>query len=181
MKFLLTGGPCTGKSSTILQLQSLGYTVVPEVSRSIIEQEQVKEKPILPWTNLYVFNELVTAKQKKLEEQITDEVVFLDRGMHDNLVYCADGKIAIPPELLRETQIKRYDHVFLLDRLPLYVIDKERKEDAEKGMRLHAGFEKVYKDAGYTVTRVPVDSIENRAQYIIDCVKRIRDKERDNK
>ncbi len=174
MKYVITGGPCTGKSSTILELHNAGYMIIPEVSRSIIEEEQIKENPILPWTNLYTFNELVTAKQKLLEEKIEDNIhklIFLDRGMHDNLVYCAYGDISIPPELLFETQIKRYDHIFLLDRLPLYVVDEQRKEDSEKGISLHAGFEKVYRDAGYDVTRVPVRSIEERAQFILDCIK----------
>lgn len=37
--YVLTGGPCSGKSTTLEYLSSRGYLVVPEMARVVIDEE----------------------------------------------------------------------------------------------------------------------------------------------
>src|SRR3989344_724000 len=98
-KYVITGGPGVGKTTTLLELHKLGHTVVPEAARQLITQEQQKEKGVLPWTNLFVFQQLVTKLQLELERSVGKEMAFLDRGFVDNFAYCKLGKILAPQEL----------------------------------------------------------------------------------
>ena len=48
-KYILTGGPGTGKSTLILALEQEGYATVPEAAEAYIKYRQAMGKPD-PWT-----------------------------------------------------------------------------------------------------------------------------------
>ncbi len=166
-KFVITGGPGVGKTTTLLEIQKLGHRVVPEAARQIITQEQQKKEGILPWTNLFVFQQLVTKLQLELEDGVGKEIAFLDRGYVDNFAYCKVGNILAPQELVALKSIHKYDGVFVLDPLPHYNKDDVRKEDAVFAQALHEAIMEVYHEQGYSPIRVPVLSPEERARFIL--------------
>jgi predicted ATPase len=166
MRFVLTGGPGIGKTTTLEILAKRGYAIMPEIARAVIAREQQKEQGILPWTDLYEFNRMITLEQLAKEATFDGQHVFFDRGMIDNFAYCRIAGIAPPPELDALRHRQQYDHIFILDRLPHYATDNERKEDEEYAKRLHAEIENVYHELGYPMTFVPVLPPEERADYI---------------
>ena len=44
MKCVITGGPGCGKTSVLEALKKMGYEIVPEGARQIIEEQQQKPK-----------------------------------------------------------------------------------------------------------------------------------------
>ena len=165
---MIIGGPCTGKTSTINELAKLGHSVIDESARQIISEEQQKFKGILPWINLSEFQRKVLSRQIYLENLVESEEIFLDRGILDGIAYCRlEGQQPIP-EMIDLMQTHRYDTIFLLDPLPFYLNDGQRKESPAQAKKIHDAISQVYKEAGYKLIKVPVLSPEERARYIVN-------------
>lgn len=165
-KYVITGGPCTGKTTLINELAKLGYSTVQEAARMILKAEQQKPNGMLPWTNLSGFQNLIFKKQIELEDIVSGTPVFLDRGLFDNIAYCLKGNIEIPKELMNYAKTKRYTKIFLPDPLP-YQKDSERKEDPKEAKEIHELIERVYRDLNYEIIAVPVLPPQKRAEYLI--------------
>jgi predicted ATPase len=165
-KYVITGGPCVGKTTLCNELRRLGHHIIPEAARAIIDEEQLKENGILPWTDLYKFQNLIADRVEGLEEKV--ENGFCDRGILDGIAYCIEGNLPIPERLqAHAAKNDRYSKVYHLDPVPDYVCDTARKESKERGNHLHKLIGEVYAKAGYTVIKVPFLSVEERAQYIL--------------
>lgn len=174
MKYVLTGGPSTGKTTLIKQLRDYGYSIVPEVPRQIIAEEQAKEssnyKTILPWTDLAKFNELLIKRQIGLEAKVDSGLVFLDRGLVDPLAYLRIGRLPVPENLYSQIKEANYSKVFFLEQLNLYVQDDERKESEEQGLALHHTLFEVYDELNFEIIRVPALDKKRRLEFVLDAI-----------
>ena len=175
MRAALIGGPCTGKSILCNELAGRGYEIVPEGARQIILEQKLIEAHTppaakLPWTNFSAFEELVLERQLHLEDRIMTDNAFLDRGILDVIAYCKMGNVQIPAALSRLQIRNRYTHIFLLDQLP-YRNDAERTETPEQAARVHHTIAGIYRDYGYNLIHVPVLSVKERADKILQHVR----------
>lgn len=166
-KYVLTGGPGIGKTTVIEILSSIGYEIVPEAARIIIEEEQLKNSGALPWKDLERFQTLVAQKQLEDEEKIKKEVVFLDRGIIDGYGYCTLANIQ-PPELILNNASNRYEKVFILEPLELYENDSVRFENHSEAKKIHRAIIEAYQHFGYEPIFVPVMSPDDRVKFILD-------------
>ncbi|MEK6899586.1 MAG: AAA family ATPase, partial [Nanoarchaeota archaeon] len=169
-KYILSGGPGTGKTTALCELEKLGYAVVPESARSIIAEEINKPSGILPWTDLQTFQRLVFARQLRHENQaLTDkhQKIFHDRSLVDGIAYAEVGNAAVPQEIYRSIEQANYKRVFYLEQLPCYAQDKERKEDSELAERIHQRLYQVYDRLGFDIVKIPSCGIEKRVEMIL--------------
>ena len=169
-KYVLTGGPGIGKTTVIEILASMGYKVIPEAARMVIEEEQIKNSEILPWKNLSKFQEIVAMRQLQAEEKIQSNVgqsVFLDRGIIDGYGYCLRGGVT-PPTSITDNAKNRYEKIFVLDPLELYEKDNVRFEDKEEAQKSHLNIIEAYKNFGYEPIFVPVMPPEDRVEFILN-------------
>ncbi len=177
-KHVITGGPSVGKTKTLEALAARGYETVRETARDIIEIQQEVEKhgattgdyAILPWSDNFGFQYLVLDTLLRRERQATGEHVFCDRGAFDGIAYCRVFGNDVPAPLLNVAKHRRYEKVFLLDELPTYVTDAQRRESPELAKRIHEAIGDAYRELGYEVIRVPVSSPSQRADYIIERI-----------
>jgi predicted ATPase len=169
--YIITGGPSTGKSKTIDHLAFLGYLIRPEVARILIDDELSKGKTI----------EQIRGNQQEFEENILrikieremqaskEELIFWERGLPDSIVYLKDcgGDLNGVIEMSKNI---RYKGIFILDLLPKYEIDYARTENSNKAKEIHEALYNCYTELGYNVVRVPVASISQRVQFIINHI-----------
>ncbi len=170
-KYVLTGGPATGKTTTAQALMEKGFHIVPEAARFIIEMEQERGGEILPWKKFDLFQIAVTRKQLELESLIRDApIAFLDRGIVDNIAYCKLKGIETPKEVLEAASKNRYHGIFLLDMLPVYENDPARREDPITAAKIHESIKKTYLEIDYDVVEVPPLSVQERIEFILSHI-----------
>ncbi len=168
-RFVLSGGPGVGKTTLINVLRDRGYVVVSETARLIIEKEKKKMSDVLPWKNLFKFQEAVALEQLVREEEVGGDNIFFDRSLVDGHAYCLlDGVSS--PKIINENARSRYKKVFILDPLSTYETDSVRYENELMAKALHEAIREAYLYFGYNPVMVPVLDPEARADYVINNI-----------
>lgn len=168
---VITGAPSSGKTSVINELAKRGFEIQGEVARELIElgmsqgrtvADIRRDAPALQKAILKV----VLARESELDIKKT---VFLDRGLPDSITYFKlaglDGIEAAEISMLFQ-----YHAVFIFDRLPLKK-DGVRTEDEALAAKIDAALEADYRSVGYRPVRVPVLSIEKRADFVLEYLR----------
>ena len=173
-KIVITGGPGTGKSSIIRNLEVQGYSCLHEISRQITLEAQKQgveqlflEKPLL-------FSEkLLEARiaQHQLAVEFSKDVIFLDRGIPDVVAYMDYFKTSYPQVFISACEVHEYEHIFLLPPWKeIYISDNERYESFEQAQEIHEYLKKAYITYGYTPIEVPTGTVEERSRFIINTL-----------
>jgi predicted ATPase len=152
---VITGGPCTGKSSTIRDFESTGLPVAHEEAARLIKEGT----PSLEH-NFWEFQVELARRQMQAEHALTtgNRHTVADRGVYDNIAYCLlKGEV---PRFFRELPHARYQLAFLMEPLGIWVDDGVRKEDLAFTQVITPLFERAYEERGVPVIRVPAFSTD---------------------
>ena len=171
-KIVITGGPGTGKTSVIMELEQKGHLCLHEISRQVTLEAQKEgisqlflEKPLL-------FSEKLLEgriKQYKEAEKRNSDVIFIDRGIPDVVAYLDYFGNDYPSIFTQAFTDYRYDQVFILPPWEtIYTRDNERYESFEQAVLIHHHLHQSYHTAGYEPIEVPTGNIKKRVSYILD-------------
>jgi len=84
---VITGAPCSGKTTVIRELEQLGYPVVHEVARAYID-ERLKTGETIDRikADILSFERHILYKKIAIEQSLfKEETVFLDRAVPDSI------------------------------------------------------------------------------------------------
>ncbi len=173
-KFVITGGPGSGKSTLCEALKKEGYLCFDEVSRQVIKREAQKKDGILPWENMPGFAELVLEEMKlQCQEAATENhVCFFDRGIPDIVGYMQHHNHSIPTHYYECLQKCNYNrNVFILPPWPdIYVQDSERWHSFEESVDLYFTLCETYSKLGYVMWELPMCKPEDRVSYMLNLI-----------
>ena len=172
IKVVLSGGTCTGKTTTLRELRKLcekrgidaGFA--EEAARDIIKESLEKGSDCLPWKNPRQFQLRVIRLQKQ-REKLPNKIIFIDRGKVDGLVYYWLDGLNPHPTVIKAIESARYDLVFFFKQLPIRQ-DSERVEDIETIHRIKTLMWKAYKRFGYEPIKVKMMSSKKRAEFVLE-------------
>ncbi len=166
--YVITGGPCTGKTTVVEILAEKGYKTTIEHARHYIDTQKIAGKTIEEIReNKKKFQLGVLKMQIEEEEQLnTQDLIFLDRALPDALAYYKFLNLEIDDKLLEMCNKFCYKKVFILDRLPL-VNDYARREDEEEQKIIHELIIEVYKSYPCPIVYVPVLPKNERVEFIL--------------
>jgi len=169
-RIVISGGPSSGKTSIIKELENEGNCCFHEISRELIKKAQAKgiEQPFLENPEQFS-KDLLEARIKQFHdaEKLTVDV-FYDRGVHDIVGYMHYGKQKIPKLFKEACTVSNYDKVFLLPPWgDIHVMDSERYETFEQAKEIYKCLYKAYSDEGYTIVEVPKGTVLERKNYIL--------------
>ena len=166
--YVITGGPGSGKTTTVNLLTARGYNTTIEHARHYIDTQRVTGKTVEEIRkNQKEFQLGVLDMQIEQEKSLaTDEVVFLDRAIPDAVAYYRFLHLSEDEKLHDALKAASYRKIFILDYLPL-VNDYARTEDEEAQKKIHALITEVYESLPFPVVHVPVFPPEERVDFIL--------------
>ena len=169
--YVITGGPCCGKSTIITALHKRGFVVVPESAREILRVGSAD-----PTEDNYEFQRHVLEQQRVFERLNPGSPRFLDRSLHDSIGYCKFWGNEIPPDVMKAISRRKYAGVFLMDQLKEYKMDAQRTETPEQAAEISRLVEEGYISQGIIPIRVATfsdarrASIKKRLEFILHHV-----------
>ncbi len=168
-KYILTGGPNSGKSSLIELISKRGQLVLEESSRMLIQAEN-----IFPWDNQEIFCEACRQLQVKRERGLVGNVAFLDRSLVDPIAFAEVAQCPISDSIYQDINNANYEQdVFFLQMLPEYRTDAQRKDSPDQAVAVSRQLREVYMRLGFRLIDVPLfsdnelESINMRLQFIL--------------
>ena len=166
--YVITGAPCSGKTSVISSLGQLGYRVVHETARAYINEELDKGKCLDEIkADMSLFEHNIFYRKIEMESSLPDKaIVFLDRAIPDSIAYFRFAGLNPEEPEKRGAEI-RYRKIFLFDRLQIHH-DEVRNENEEDSILIDRFIEETYKTLGYEIMRVPVLPVGRRTDFILE-------------
>jgi len=174
-RIAIIGGPGSGKTTIIKQLEHQGFTCMHEISREVTKKAQEDGIDQLFLEDPVLFSKLLLeGRLKQFEEAKNTEaaIIFYDRGLPDVPIYMDFIKVDYPDYFIETCKNNRYDVVFMLPPWEeIYVQDNERYESFEQAKTLYSFLKKGYTNYGYTITEVPIGTAEKRTNFILKQLK----------
>lgn len=165
-KYALTGGPGTGKSTLLAELQRRGAYTMKEVAEYLIQ------RGIRPENGRDAFQKKLLETQLEWEREIPKEIEisFQDRGIPDGLAYYKLDGLQPPKELLEAARNANYAGVFILEPHQNYQNTEIRRESQETALKIHEEIRKTYEELGYSPINMPDKGLEYRTIQLLDLI-----------
>jgi len=171
-RYIITGGPGSGKSTLIARLEQHGHRCYAEVSRELIRREAQRPNGVMPWNDLEAFASLAFEEMLRQHNHAaaTGELCFFDRGLPDIFGYLHQSGLDIPEAWLDTHNRCRYERtVFILPPWPeIYINDTERPQSLAEAEALHHAIRAVYESLGYKLIEVPKVPVDERCAFVLE-------------
>lgn len=166
--YVITGGPSSGKTTTVDLLRKRGYTTTIEHARHFIDTQRVAGRSVEEIrANQLEFQKGVLDMQIEQERGLDPALLcFLDRALPDALAYYRFLQLQPDPALVTALRTASYRKVFLLELLPL-APDYARTENAAAQMQIHELIADVYRSLSFPIEKVPALPPDARVAYIL--------------
>ena len=169
--YVITGGPSSGKTTVLKELEKMGYIVYPEAARVFIDKEMAKGKSLkeIRGDEAEFQRKVLKIKVEVEKAAPKDKVVFFDRAIPDSIAYYQISGLD-SKEVLKFCQKKIYRKIFFLEQLP-FDQDYARVEDGKTIKKLNKLLKESYKNLGYEIIEIPAISVQNRVKKILTEIK----------
>lgn len=173
-KIVFIGGPGTGKSTVLAELNKMGYKCMPEISRQVTLDAQKDGIDQLFLSKPLLFSELLLKgreKQYKQADNCKENLVFFDRGLPSVHAYMRYLGTKFPSVFLEKSKACSYTKVFqFLPWKEIYKSDNERYENFEQSVSISKFLFDAYEELNYTIIDVPFGKVKDRCNFILNSL-----------
>jgi len=172
-RYVITGGPCAGKTTLINGLAEMGCSYSPEASRKVIIEEVSRHSDCVPWKNIRCFSDKVLKEMTMAWNNAVSPVTFFDRGIPDIIAYLEIAGVTVQKRYLSAlAQHTYHNQVFILPPWKeIYITDSERWQSFEEAMHIYNRLRVIYERFGYSLTELPKAPLAERVEFILGFVK----------
>lgn len=169
-QYIITGPPCSGKSTLLNALSDQGFITLPEIARQIITSEEKAGTNRFPWSELEAFSELVFQEFVKRKQDYKSPFVFTDRGIPDTIAYMRFDKVEIPTRYTKTLLEYPYDKKVFFTPFwdDIYTTDKERKEAPKHAKAIGNTIKETYEMLGFDLIVLPKTDVNSRINLILN-------------
>ncbi|WP_367165703.1 AAA family ATPase [Kosakonia cowanii] len=175
-RFVITGGPGSGKSTVIDVLINRGYWSSTEAGRAVIQDQVRIGGNALPWADQAAFAELMLCWEMRSwhEAEGLSEPCFYDRGVPDVAGYLHLSELPTPAHLDNAIAEFPYNHVVFIAPpwREIYVQDAERKQSFDVAVSTYHAMVETYHKHDYQLIELPYVLAEERADFILSEINR---------
>ncbi len=178
MRYIITGGPGSGKSTLIEALKREGYTCFDEVSRKIIAHQQEIGGDLFPWGDLPGFAEVCYVEMlKDVNNAPENQPIFYDRGIPDIAAYLKNRDLPVNPEFIEG--MKYYQSVVFLcpPWKEIFINDAQRPESFELAQRLYSSLYYTYQSLGCRIIELTKSPVGDRVEFVLGTIQKEKQKE----
>ncbi|MCX7546341.1 AAA family ATPase [Xanthomarina sp. F1114] len=179
--YVITGGPGVGKTTLLEELKHRNYSIIPEIARELIQEQQKDNGIALPWKNKNLYKEMMFERSinsfEVVDKKLNNEKpVFFDRGFLDSICYADLIQSEISERMKLYAESWKYNrNIFILPPWrEIYETDTERKQDWDEAVLTYEKMCKTYRSYGYNIIGIPKVSVKNRANFILKLIEQNR-------
>lgn len=177
-RYIITGGPGSGKTSIINELAKRGYLIAPEAATDVIEKG-LQQNIQAPWMD-DDYHIQVSALMAKRQEEVRSSkeiVAFFDRGHLDGITYILLQRRKLPQEVVDYVQATVDENffdkkVFFIENLEFCEQAPHRDENLEEALEKSRQIKQNYEALGYEVINIPPETIDQRSEWIINQIQK---------
>jgi predicted ATPase len=172
LRFVITGGPGAGKTTTLNALAERGYIYAPDSARAIIRERLASGLSPRPPLEQFGADILQMDIARYHEIPITDHPVFFDGGIVGALCFL-DQLNALSPKKA-EDYVRSFPYNKVVFLMPpweeIYRTDSERDQTFSESVQVFEGLRKWYARWGYETIEAPRTTVDQRVNFILQTV-----------
>lgn len=175
-RYIITGGPGSGKSSLLNALIDKEYKGFEEISRIVIREQHEINGDKLPWKNLAAFAEICFERMsKQLRDCNSKNYCFYDRGIPDIIAYVRRGGLKVPEKYYEKSN--QYNSIVFIAPpwQEIFINDAERPESFDDSMEIYQFLKETYNELGFQTIELPKVSIKERVKFIENYLSACKD------
>ena len=171
-KILITGGPGTGKTELIKELEKQGFNCENEIVREITENEQKKGVEQFFLKDPIEFSRrLMILRSNQYNKTQNTNFTFFDRGVHEIIAYLNFIEIKYDNYFIESAKKIVYDKIFILPPWKeIYTNDNVRYESFDQCNQIHDEIVKIYKQLKIEIIMLEKNSVSNRIDDILQII-----------
>lgn len=168
----MTGGPGSGKTTTLEVLRSRGFTCLPDVARTVIRHRL--ESGLGPRPEAPEFARSLLAANIEQYDQAPDlgKPLFFDFSIVESVLMMRESELLTDEEVLEHLRLRPYNRsaFFFPPWEAIYAQDKERDQSFTDAVRISHSIRESFESLGFRLVSVPCVSAEERADTILITV-----------
>ena len=166
-KYVITGGPGTGKTSIIRELSRRNFFCVKENARDIVFSRDSKVDKLSSF--IYYENKISDLRTKSYAIAPNNQICFFDRSVFDCLAYLKIKKIEASSQIKKNinTCIFNKKLFFTPFWTEIFKNDKVRTESIREAKKIEKTLLEIYKSFGFKPIIIPKDKVSKRVDFII--------------
>jgi len=172
-KHVLAGGPSSGKTSILLNLEQRGEKIIRECAEDYIRVMQARGIK-KPWEDPNFQKQLLEIQiRREKEYENTSGKIFLDGGLLDFFAYFEADRKDMDTETRRRiqeyTKHAPYSKIFLVENMGQCLQTRVRRETQEEAIKLEKLIIKHY-GGDNNIIHVSRGTLDKRTKFILDNI-----------